>query len=81
MVRALTPGEAHILALIESHYGPQDLQSALSWSDDEARLFVRDSAGVSVLVANLSNLAEWRADGIIGSDDDLRRDWLRIGDT
>jgi hypothetical protein len=81
MARELTPNEAEVLALVEAHYGSQDLARAISWANDEASLWVRDQTGATVLVANLTNLANWRATGIIASDDELRRDWLRIGDT
>jgi uncharacterized protein (DUF2249 family) len=80
MARELTPSEAEVLAIIEAHYGPQDLARAISWANDEAQLWVRDQTGETVLVASLTNLAEWRATGVIASDDELRRDWLRIGD-
>jgi hypothetical protein len=29
-------------------------------------------------MANLSNLAAWRADGTISSDEELRTKWLRL---
>jgi hypothetical protein len=30
------------------------------------------------VMANLTNLASWRADGTIGSDEELRKAWLRL---
>jgi hypothetical protein len=29
-------------------------------------------------MANLSNLAAWRADGTISSDEELKSEWLRL---
>jgi len=29
-------------------------------------------------MANLTNLAVWRLDGTIPSDEELKRDWLRL---
>jgi hypothetical protein len=45
---------------------------------DEAAIFVKASNGASPPMANLSNLAAWRADGTIPSDEELKTDWLRL---
>jgi hypothetical protein len=39
---------------------------------DEAVMFVRLLNGMSVVMANLSNLAARRADGTISSDDEMK---------
>jgi hypothetical protein len=40
--------------------------------------YVKTSNGTSSLMANLTNLAAWRADGTIPSDQELKTDWLRL---
>ena len=45
---------------------------------NEAVIFVKSSDGTSPVMASLSNLAAWRADGTISNDDQLRREWLRL---
>ena len=80
MGRELTDEENRILELIQSHYGPQNTAASITWmNDDVATLWVTDTTGAMVLVANLTNLAAWRLDGTIGTDEELQRDWLRIG--
>lgn len=77
--RVLSDGEAAILVLIQQGYGPQNsAESVFFTKADEAVLFIRASDGTSSLMANLSNLAAWRADGTISSDEELKREWLRI---
>lgn len=48
---------------------------------DEAIIFATSRTGTMKIMANLTNLAVWRAQGIIASDDELRRAWLQIADT
>jgi hypothetical protein len=50
-------------------------------NDDEATLWVTDATGATVLMVHLTNLAKWRLDGTIGTDEELRRYWLQIGGT
>jgi hypothetical protein len=77
--RVLTDGETVILTMIQQGYGPQNSIDEVFFTDtDEAVIFVRASDGTSPVMANLSNLAAWRADGTISSDDELKRDWLRL---
>jgi hypothetical protein len=45
---------------------------------DEAVIFVKALDGTSSVMANLSNLSVWRADGTISSDDELKTEWLRL---
>lgn len=45
---------------------------------DVAAIFVKATNGTSPLMANLTNLAKWRADGTISSDEELRSLWLRL---
>jgi hypothetical protein len=78
--RVLSDGEAAILAMIQQGYGPQNSADIVFFTKaDEAVLFVKASDGTSPLIANLSNLAAWRADGTISNDEELKKDWLRLG--
>jgi hypothetical protein len=77
--RVLNVREAAILAMIQQGYGPQNTVDTVFFTNaDEAVILVKAYDGSSPMIANLSNLAEWRADGTISSDDELKRDWLRL---
>ncbi len=77
--RVLTEGETAVLTIIQQGYGPHNSIDRVFFSPaDEAVMFVRLSNGNSIVMANLSNLAAWRADGTIASDDELRTRWLRL---
>ena len=77
--RDLTPAEAGILRMIQEGYGLQNTTDEVFFTEaDEAVIFVKASDGSSRVMANLSNLAAWRADGTIPSDEALRKDWLRL---
>jgi hypothetical protein len=77
--RVLTAGESAILAMIQHGYGPQNSSDGVFFTKaDEAVIFVKASDGTSPLMANLSNLAAWRADGTISSDEELKSEWLRL---
>ncbi len=77
--RDLTPGEAGILRIIQEGYGLQNTADEVFFTSSyEAAIFVKASDGTSRVMANLTNLAAWRADGTIPSDEELRRDWLRL---
>ena len=65
--------------MIQQGYGPQnDADGVFFTKADKAVIFVKTYNGTSPLMANLSNLAAWRADGTISSDDELKSDWLRL---
>jgi len=65
--------------MIQEGYGLQNTADEVFFTEaDEAVIFVKASDGSSRVMANLSNLAAWRADGTIPSDEVLRRDWLRL---
>jgi hypothetical protein len=82
MARNLTEGDLRILRMIQVHYGPQNSVEDAFWGgDDNAVLLVKSRDASGSLMMNLTNLAKWRADGTIASDEDLRREWLRIEDT
>ena len=67
---------------INIDFGPQNTAESIAWmNDDEATLWVTDKAGATISMAHLTNLADWRLDGTIKTDEELRRDWLLIGDT
>ena len=75
----LTSGEAAILRMIQQGYGLQNLADDVFFTDaDQATIFVKASDGTSPVMANLTNLASWRADGTIRSDEELKREWLRL---
>lgn len=77
--RVLTAGEAAVLAMIQQGHGPQNHADGVFFTNDgEAVISVIAADGTSILMANLSNLAAWRADGTISSDDELKSDWLRL---
>ena len=65
--------------MIQDGYGTQNTVGELFFTDaDEAAILVKASNGTSPLIANLTNLAAWRADGTIPSDEELKTDWLRL---
>jgi hypothetical protein len=77
--RDLTAAEAAVLRMIQEGYGAQNRADEVFFTGrNEAAIFVKASDGTSPLMANLTNLAAWRADGTIASDDDLRSEWLRV---
>jgi hypothetical protein len=77
--RVLTAGETAVLTMIQQGYGQQNGIDKVFFTDaDEAVIVVKASNGTSPMMANLSNLAAWRADGTISSDDELKRKWLRL---
>lgn len=77
--RALTEGEAAILRIIQQGYGPQNTPDKVFFTNSgEATMFVKALDGISPLMANLTNLATWRANGTISSDEELRKQWLRL---
>ena len=77
--RSLTSGEASILAVIQDGYGLQNTIDEVFFSDsDEASIFVKSPDGTMPVVANLTNLSSFRADGTIPSEEDLKRQWLGL---
>ncbi len=77
--RELTAEEAAILKIVQEGYGPQNSIDEVFFSErDEAVIFVKAPDGTMLLAANLTNLAAWRADGTISSDEELKKDWLLI---
>ena len=77
--RVLTEGETAILTVIQQGYGAHNSVHSVYFSPaDEAVIFVRVANGMSVLMANLSNLAARCADGTITCDEELRTKWLRL---
>ena len=77
--RSLTEGEQFVLAQIQDIYGPQNGESDVFFSRDEAVIFVKDRTGATVGVVVLTNVAQMYEDGTITSLDELRRVWLRAG--
>ncbi|MGD0758074.1 MAG: hypothetical protein ABR921_04145 [Candidatus Sulfotelmatobacter sp.] len=71
--RVLTDGETAVLTIIQEGYGSHNSIDKVFFSPtDEAVMFVRLLNGMSVVMANLSNLAARRADGTISSDDEMK---------
>jgi hypothetical protein len=65
--------------MIQEGYGSQNDADGVFFTDaGEAAILVKASNGSSALMVNLTNLAEWRANGTISSDEDLKTDWLRL---
>jgi hypothetical protein len=77
--RVLTQGETAVLTLIQQGYGAHNSGEKVFFTPaGEAVIFVRLTNGMSIVMANLSNLAARRADGSISSDDELKSKWLRL---
>ena len=77
--RGLSDGERAILELIQEGYGPQNSIENVSFNQaNEAIIFVKKADGSSPLMANLTNLSTWRADGTIATDEELRSFWLQL---
>jgi hypothetical protein len=77
--RELTSGDMAVLAVIQAGYGPQNsVREVFFTGANEAAILAKASDGKSPVMANLTNLAELRAQGIIPSDEVLKRDWLRL---
>jgi len=77
--RKLSDGELAILELIRSHYGFRNTPEEVIFSDqDEAVIWVKEDDGSIPLMVNLTNLAKWRANGMIPTEEELLREWLRI---
>jgi hypothetical protein len=77
--RILTEGETAVLVMIQEGYGAHNNVHRVFFSPtDEAVIFVRLANGMSILMANLSNLAARCADGTITCDEELRTKWLRL---
>lgn len=77
--RVLTDGETAILTVIQQGYGAHNSIDKVYFSPaGDAVMFVRLTNGMSIVMANLSNLAAWRADGTISTDEELRTKWLRL---
>ncbi len=73
--RQLTTREAEILAAIQDLYGDvNDEDSVFFTPKQEAIIFIRDRAGVSQLMANLSFLAQLRDEGSTLAE--IREQWL-----
>jgi hypothetical protein len=77
--RVLTDGETAILTIIQQGYGTHNSIDKVYFSPaGEAVMFVRLTNGMSIVMANLSDLAARRADGTISTDEELRTKWLRL---
>jgi hypothetical protein len=80
--RSLSERENAILKLIQAHYGSQNTEDEIVFSNEgDAVIWVKAKDGSIPLMANLTNLGAWRADGTIPTQEELLRDWLRVEDT
>ena len=74
--RELTGGEAQILAAIQQLYGDANDEDSVFFSpENEAVIFIRDQAGVSQFIANLSFLARLHDEG--STLEEIREQWLQ----
>ncbi len=77
--RDFSEQEVGILKLIQVHYGSHNNEDGVMFSDrDDAVIWVKDEKGSMPLLANLTNLASWRTDGTIPTEEELLRVWLRV---
>jgi hypothetical protein len=77
--KKLTAGEIAILKIIQEGYGIQNIEQDVFFTDaDEATIFVKATDGTIPIMVVLTNLAAWREDGTITSDEELRRNWLHV---
>jgi hypothetical protein len=77
--RSLSEGELKILRLIQKYYGALNTEDEIIFDDkDEAVIWIKDETGDTILMVNLTNLAAWRDDGVIPSEEDLLSDWLNV---
>ena len=77
--RALTEGESAILTVIQQGYGLHNTIDKVYFSpENHAVMFVRLTNGMSIVFANLSDLAARRANGSIATEEELRTKWLRM---
>lgn len=77
--RVLTDGELAVLTIIQQGYGSHNTIDKVYFTPaGEAVMFVRLTNGMTIVMANLSNLAAWRADGTISTDEELKTKWLRL---
>ncbi len=68
-----------ILEMIQEAHGSQNSVDEVFFTDDEeAAIFVKAHDGTLPLMANLTSLAAWRADGTIPTDEELKSEWLQI---
>ena len=75
--RNLSEGETAILRLIQVHHGSHNTEDEVTFTErDEAVIWAKGEGGSIPLMANLTNLAKWRADGTIPTEEELIRDWL-----
>jgi hypothetical protein len=77
--RDLTLGEIEILTIIQQGYGAHNTLDRVCFSNEnDAVLFVKTTKGMNILLANISHLANGRANGTIANDEELRIKWLRL---
>jgi hypothetical protein len=76
--RPLTDGESFVLALLQESYGPRNTTDEVFLSDqNEAIIFVKDTAGHSPVCVNLTVCASLHEGGAITLEE-LKKDWLQI---
>ena len=77
--RSLSEGELKILRLIQKYYGALNTEDEIIFDDkDKAVIWIKDETGDTILMVNLTNLATWRDNGVIPSEEDLLSDWLNV---
>lgn len=74
--RALRPHELYVLRLVQSEWGPQNMEQSVRFaSNGEAQLWVHDRSGETVLFLSITNLADWHLDGSLSREKLL--EWIR----
>lgn len=77
--RPLSDGELRILRMIQEEHGPQNTEQEVFFTDaSEAAIFIKARDGTSPMMVVLTNLAAWRADGTIATEEALKREWLHV---
>ncbi len=64
--------------MLQQGYGSGISIDNVVFSESDQAIIYANLPDESMMV-NLTTLAEFRADGTIRSDEDLKRDWLKIG--
>ena len=61
-------------------YGEHNSKDLVFFVGDpsEAVILIKDKWGESVMMADLTNVSTWRADGSIASDEEMKMTWLSI---
>jgi len=77
--RNLTEQEKAILKIIQVNFGSHNTENNIMFTDEsDAVIWVKDENGNLCVVADLTNLAAWRTNGTISTEEELLH-WLNVG--